>query len=447
MVPLVSLIMTVYNRERYLPQAIESVLTQSYPDFELVIWDDGSNDDSVAIACHYESQDKRIKVVSAPHRGRSMALKMATERASAEYMGWIDSDDLLAATALEETVNILDNSSAVGVVYTDHLVIDEHSAVKEYGKRSLIPYSRDKILTNFMTFHFRLIRRSIYDEVGGVNTSYSCNIDQELCLRLSEVTEFFHINKPLYYYRAHPNSISHLQRIDQIHCAKRAIDEALVRRKLEDKKTVVMRITANSLLTQKSNGSQTSGAKKHISFEKNSWSMSSGSINWLSSFLEQHQINSVVECGSGLSTLLFARQNLQNFLSLEHDKHWLEITRSRLESEKLKEKANLQLCPLSPVSLNGFLLNWYDISQLTVFKADLILIDGPPVNDEILSRYPAPFLLRSYMKQGTWLILDDSKRFYEKEIVKLWLRDIPELRCIERLSIGKGLAVLKYGED
>ena len=179
MMPFVSLIMTVHNRERYLPKAIESVLSQSYSSLELVIWDDGSTDDSVEIAHHYAKQDDRIKVVTESHRGRSTALKLATELTSAPYLGWVDSDDLLAATAVEETVNVLEGSSKIGMVYTDHVVIDEHSKVKEYGKRSLTPYSRERILTNFMTFHFRLIRRSVYDQVGGVDNSYSCNIDQE----------------------------------------------------------------------------------------------------------------------------------------------------------------------------------------------------------------------------------------------------------------------------
>lgn len=444
MTPLVSLIMTVYNRERYLPDAIESVLSQSYGSLELLIWDDGSSDDSVVIAHHYERQDNRIKVVTAPHKGRSTALKLATELTSAQYIGWVDSDDLLAATAIEETVNVLEGSSAIGMVYTDHIIIDEHRTVKEYGKRSLIPYSKERILTDFMTFHFRLIRRSVYDEVGGVNNSYSCNIDQELCLRISEVTDIFHINKPLYYYRYHKNSISHLQRIEQIHCAERAIEEALVRRGIEDRKKLVMIVNTRVSLLQKVEDYQPSVVRQPARLEKNSWSMDPDSIDWLSNFIEEKKPTSVVECGSGLSTLLFARRNLQNFLSIEHDKHWFGLTKSRLELEELQAQVDLQLCPLIQFRLNDFLLNWYDIKQLNPFKADLILIDGPPGNNGILSRYPAPFLLQPYIQQGTWLVLDDGDRFQENEIIKLWLKEIPQLQCIERLSIGKGIAVMRY---
>jgi hypothetical protein len=93
MSPLVSLVITVYNREQYLSDAIESILTQTYTDFELLIWDDGSTDDSVEIAQHYATQDKRIRVIAAPHQGRAPALKAAMAEATGTYVGWVDSDD------------------------------------------------------------------------------------------------------------------------------------------------------------------------------------------------------------------------------------------------------------------------------------------------------------------------------------------------------------------
>jgi len=70
MIPLVSIIITVYNRENYLGAAIESILNQTFPDFELLIWDDGSTDKSVPIANSYAQKDKRVRVVAAPHTGR-----------------------------------------------------------------------------------------------------------------------------------------------------------------------------------------------------------------------------------------------------------------------------------------------------------------------------------------------------------------------------------------
>jgi glycosyltransferase involved in cell wall biosynthesis len=73
MTPIVSLIMTVHNRELHLGLAIESVLIQSFPDFELIIWDDGSSDRSVEIARHYAQRDSRIRLFTALHQGCKIA--------------------------------------------------------------------------------------------------------------------------------------------------------------------------------------------------------------------------------------------------------------------------------------------------------------------------------------------------------------------------------------
>jgi glycosyltransferase involved in cell wall biosynthesis len=74
MSPRVSLITTVYNRAQYLGCAIESVLAQTFADFELIIWDDGSTDGSLEVAQEYALQDQRIRVIAAPHQGRVQSL-------------------------------------------------------------------------------------------------------------------------------------------------------------------------------------------------------------------------------------------------------------------------------------------------------------------------------------------------------------------------------------
>ncbi|HBL10267.1 MAG TPA: filamentous hemagglutinin, partial [Cyanobacteria bacterium UBA11162] len=99
----ISIIITTYNRDRYLGGAIESVLSQTQGDFELLIWDDGSTDNSLAIAHDYATRDQRIRVVGAKHQGRGISLKEAIAQTHGTYIGWVDSDDLLAPTALAET--------------------------------------------------------------------------------------------------------------------------------------------------------------------------------------------------------------------------------------------------------------------------------------------------------------------------------------------------------
>lgn len=103
----ISLLLTTYNRASYLSSAIASSLAQSYPHFELIIWDDGSTDRTLDIAQSYARQDDRIRLIAAPHQGRTQSLIAAHTLAQGEYVGWVDSDDLLAPTALAETIALL----------------------------------------------------------------------------------------------------------------------------------------------------------------------------------------------------------------------------------------------------------------------------------------------------------------------------------------------------
>ncbi|MBD2507509.1 CHAT domain-containing protein [Nostoc muscorum FACHB-395] len=235
MPPLISIVIVNYNRESYLGVAIASVLAQTWQDFELLIWDDGSTDGSVAIANAYAQQDRRVRVVEAQHQGVSAACKIAIAQTSGSYIGIVDSDDILAPTALAQTATVLNRHPETGFVYTDYLNIDEKSQVIGYGHRCDIPYSPEGLLVNFMTFHFRLMRRSAYDQVGGVNKSFRCAEDYDLCLRLSEVAQVRRVEEPLYLYRNHSQSISVTRKSEQILWSQKAIAQALWRRGLAEK--------------------------------------------------------------------------------------------------------------------------------------------------------------------------------------------------------------------
>ncbi|BBD62335.1 filamentous hemagglutinin outer membrane protein [Nostoc sp. HK-01] len=231
MLPVISLIITVYNRENYLRLAIESVLSQTRQDFELLIWDDGSTDNSLAIAREYEECDRRVRVIaSQDNLGFTRALKDAIAETHGKYIGWLDSDDLLAPTALAQTAAVLDAKPNIGWVYTDYLDIDENNTILSYGYRCLVPYSREALLNRFMTFHFRLIRREVLELAGGIDEALATAQDYDLCLRLSEVAEVEHIYQPLYYYRTHPETISQQRRQEQIKNSQLAILKARQRR-------------------------------------------------------------------------------------------------------------------------------------------------------------------------------------------------------------------------
>ncbi|MBD2504554.1 CHAT domain-containing protein [Anabaena azotica] len=252
MSPLISIVITNYNRERYLAEAIASVLQQTWQDFELLVWDDGSTDGSVAIAQRYAQQDSRVRVVTAPHQGTVKARKAAISQTTGTYLGWVDSDDILAPTALAETVAVLNRYPEVGLVYTDYLDINADGQVLGYGHRCRIPYSPQRLLVDFMTFHFRLLRRSVYEQVGGLHLSASdYTEDYDLCLRLSEVTQVRLVQKPLYFYRIHQQSLSASHRQQQILWSQTAVAKALQRRGLADKWRIDVELPAGRFILRR----------------------------------------------------------------------------------------------------------------------------------------------------------------------------------------------------
>lgn len=232
--PTVSILMCVHNRERFVDVAIKSVLAQTRTDLELVLLDDGSTDGSLAICRAHAQRDPRVRLFEGERKGAVRALNAAHTHACGRFIGWVDSDDMLHAEALAHTVAVLESRPNVGLVYTDHLIIDEHNKASGVGHKATIPYSKEKLLTDFVTFHFRLFRRELFDQVGGLDESFTAAADYDFCLRMSEIIEFAKVEKPLYAYRVHAHSISTSRRLEQIEMSARAVRRALVRRELAD---------------------------------------------------------------------------------------------------------------------------------------------------------------------------------------------------------------------
>jgi glycosyltransferase involved in cell wall biosynthesis len=230
--PKISLVIAVYNRQNFLPMTIESILNQTYPDFELILWDDQSTDGSLAIAQDYASRDPRVRVIAANHMGATLSLKAAFELTTGTYLGWVDSDDRLAPTALAETTAVLDSHPEVGMVYTNYQLINAHNQLFGLGRRCTIPYSKNRLLIEFMTFHFRLIRRTAFEQAGGIDPTLDLVADYDVSLRLSEVADVFHLPRLLYDYRIHPHSLSQQQPLETIRNSQQAVENALQRRGL-----------------------------------------------------------------------------------------------------------------------------------------------------------------------------------------------------------------------
>lgn len=151
MKPLVSIIMPCYNAERYIAQSIESVLAQTYDNWELLITDDGSTDKSVEIISKYSKNDERINVmVPDEHQGIARTRNMSISRARGRFVAFLDSDDIWFPEKLEKQIKfMLEND--VAFTYSSYEVIDcqgnlKNKIVKDAGVMSYKKYLRNTII-------------------------------------------------------------------------------------------------------------------------------------------------------------------------------------------------------------------------------------------------------------------------------------------------------------
>ncbi len=149
--PLVSIIMPCYNAERYIAQSIESVLAQTYQNWELLITDDGSTDRSVDIVSRYSKHDDRINVlVPDEHSGIARTRNLSISLAKGRFVAFLDSDDIWKSDKLEKQVNfMLENN--VAFTYSSYEIIDvqgklKKKIVKDAGVMSYKKYLRNTII-------------------------------------------------------------------------------------------------------------------------------------------------------------------------------------------------------------------------------------------------------------------------------------------------------------
>ncbi|HSW66039.1 MAG TPA: glycosyltransferase [Bacillota bacterium] len=207
--PLISVVIPTYNTPvRFLEECIDSVLLQSYPNWELCIADDASpNKDVVQTIKRYAAKDKRIKLVQRPKNGHiSAATNSAIDIASGEYIALLDHDDVLWPNALYEIVSVLDAQPKTDFVYTDEDKIDAEGKIHSYPffKPDWSPEFLESC--NYIT-HFSCIRTSLVRDISGFRVGYEGAQDWDLFIRLSEKTEkIVHIPKVLYSWRVHEAS-------------------------------------------------------------------------------------------------------------------------------------------------------------------------------------------------------------------------------------------------
>ncbi|MBR2725708.1 glycosyltransferase family 2 protein [Candidatus Saccharibacteria bacterium] len=233
--PLISFVIPVYNvEEKYLQECIDSILNQSYQNFEICIVDDASTKEETLEVLEKYKDNKKIHIKHRKKNGHiSVASNDALEMAKGEYVALMDDDDTLAPDALAEVVKALNKDKKIDMIYTDEDKIDLDGDRCDPNFKP--DFSPDTLLSvNYMS-HLGVLRKSIIDEIGGFRKGYEGAQDYDLYLRFTEkAKKIHHIPKVLYHWRMIPGSTS--MTIDNKDYAsdngKKAIESALKRRKI-----------------------------------------------------------------------------------------------------------------------------------------------------------------------------------------------------------------------
>ncbi|MBU0597098.1 glycosyltransferase [Patescibacteria group bacterium] len=208
---LVSVLISVYNGEKYIKQAVESILNQTEEDWEMVIINDASTDKSPEIILELANHEPRIKfITNEKNLGLTKSLNRGLKECEGEYIARLDADDVSNRERLKIQMDFMENNKEVALCGSQGMYISEDG--KKLGEKNLPTHYKDikdKLLFNNQFIHSSLfLRRAVIDKVGFYNESFKTSQDYELVLRLAKNYPVVNLTERLVSWRVHPGSIS-----------------------------------------------------------------------------------------------------------------------------------------------------------------------------------------------------------------------------------------------
>lgn len=204
--PKVTVYIPTHNYGKYLSQAINSVINQKFNDWELIVIDDGSTDNTAEVLKAFLVHPK-IKIIRQEQRGLTVANNIALRLSQCKYIMRLDADDYLDENALLVLSNILDTHPDVGLVYPDYYRVDEEGEIIDIERRKKIG---EEVTLLDLPAHgaCTMIRKSYLIELGGYDETLSCQDGYGLWIKFIHRYKPYNVNIPLFYYRQHAKSLT-----------------------------------------------------------------------------------------------------------------------------------------------------------------------------------------------------------------------------------------------
>ena len=206
--PLISILMNCFNGEKYLEEALKSIIQQSYKNWELIFWDNKSHDKSIQIVSSFK--DKRIKIYeNSKHTNLGKARKSAFSKTNGDYLAFLDVDDIWHKEKLSTQIKVF-NDDRIGASFTNSLYFSKRRKKNLYNEKAQIVVNTKSLITNYplslvsIMIDIRKLKNLeyIFDE------NYSHISDFDLIVRLSTISKVKYLNKVLSGWRIHGNNES-----------------------------------------------------------------------------------------------------------------------------------------------------------------------------------------------------------------------------------------------
>lgn len=231
--PLVSVIMPVYNAERYLSEAVESILSQTFPDFELIVIDDCSTDGSLAILKSFAERDARVRLLAnAQNLGITPTLNRGIQAARGEFIARMDADDISLPERLEKQAAFLQANPTIGLISGNAEAIDVEGAATDEDFSLIVEPGYIKWLLHFtcpITHPAVMGRKALFKQAGGYDPEILYAEDYDLWQRMNQFTQLSNLPDVLIKKRAHAQTIGVTRRETMIRSHRLVQQRALSR--------------------------------------------------------------------------------------------------------------------------------------------------------------------------------------------------------------------------
>ena len=205
-----SILIANYNNGKYFQDCFQSIIAQTEKDWEAVILDDCSTDDSIEIIKEIIGEDVRFKIhINEKNQGVGFTKRSLVELASSEICGFVDPDDALEQNAIEMMLKAHSENPKVGLVYSNFTFCDEFlQKIKPHQATQITELDEKYYNFNGELSHFATLKKSIYNKTSGIDPYFKIAEDKDWYMKMCEVAPVLHLDESLYLYRLHDGGIS-----------------------------------------------------------------------------------------------------------------------------------------------------------------------------------------------------------------------------------------------